>query len=159
LLQVTLFSDQFPAIRRAWRVRPFFQEAAYRRSVADWTVQPAGMLAGMEKRIRARKLLFDLPWTLRIESVPLLLELPCSTQASTLALTVTVVAVQAGIGVLVGVAVGGTGVLVGVAVAVGGTGVLVGVAVAVGGTGVLVGVAVAVGGSDVAVGVASTIQV
>ncbi len=49
---------------------------------------------------------------------------------------------------LVGVAVGGTGVFVGVAV--GGTGVFVGVAV--GGTGVAVGVAV--GGTAVAVGVA-----
>jgi hypothetical protein len=60
------------------------------------------------------------------------------------------------LGVAVGVAVGGTGVLVGVAVgvAVGGTGVLVGVAVgvAVGGTGVLVGVGVLVA-VGVAVGV------
>jgi len=62
------------------------------------------------------------------------------------------------VGVLVGVAVGGTGVLVGVlvGVAVGGTGVLVGVlvGVAVGGTGVLVGVLVGVAvGTGVFVGV------
>ena len=57
-------------------------------------------------------------------------------------------------GVLVAVAVGGSGVLVAVAVAVGGMGVLVAVAVAVGGSGVLVLVAVAVAGIAVLVAVA-----
>jgi hypothetical protein len=70
LLHLTPLSVQLALIRRAWRVRLFFQEAAYSRSVADWTTQPCGMLAGMEKRTSARKLLLDLAWTFRIESLP-----------------------------------------------------------------------------------------
>jgi hypothetical protein len=56
------------------------------RSVADCTIQPLGRLAGKLKRSRARRLLLDLDITLRIESVPLLLDgLPWSIQASALA--------------------------------------------------------------------------
>jgi hypothetical protein len=60
-----------------------------------------------------------------------------------------------GVGVLLGVALGGSGVLVGSGVAVGGTGVLVG------GRGVLVGVlvGVSVGGTDVAVCVGVLVEV
>ena len=54
-------------------MRPGFDEAAYRRSVADWTAQPVGM-AGSGKRTTARKLSRGpLDWTLRMESDPLLL--------------------------------------------------------------------------------------
>ena len=46
LFQVTLFSDQLPLSRIAWRVRPFFHEAEYSRRVADSTTQPAGTALG-----------------------------------------------------------------------------------------------------------------
>jgi hypothetical protein len=143
-------------------VRLVVHEAAYKRSVADWTTQPAGGLAGRAKRTSARLLLLLLAFTLRIESVPLLLDgLPWSIQASASALRVIVVAVHAAaaVGVAVGAVVGvAVGAIVGVAV-----GAVVGVAVgAVVGVTVGTAVGVAVGadvGSAVGTAVGSVVGV
>jgi hypothetical protein len=151
-------------------VRLVVHEAAYKRSVADWTTQPAGGLAGRAKRTSVRLLLLLLAFTLRIESVPLLLDgLPWSIQASASALRVIVVAVHAAaavgvaVGAVVGVAVGAVvGVAVGAVVGVA-VGAVVGVAVgAVVGVTVGTAVGVAVGadvGSAVGTAVGSVVGV